>query len=111
MNKTKINKESIEQILIPTGWRNNISEEFMVHLRDANLEWMEEYKSPKGRYTLTKSTYSNLCDENGFGWNLHVDNSRMESLASCSVEYIEQIIAIMEIYKEYQIYGSGKVFM
>ena len=47
--------------------------------------------------------------ENGWGWNLHVDNSDMSSIASCDVEFIEQIQAIMEIYKDYRkrrIYGD-----
>lgn len=101
MNKTKITKETIEQILIPIGWKNHMTDEFKELLKDARMDWMEEYKSPKGRYALTRTNFSNLPDETGLGWNLHVDNSDMCSLASCSVEYIEQIIAIMEIYKDY----------
>jgi hypothetical protein len=44
---------------------------------------------------------NNMTLENGWGWNLHVDNSDMSSIASCDVEFIEQIQTIMEIYKDY----------
>jgi hypothetical protein len=50
---------------------------------------------------ISYKEYAQLCDETGFGWILQIDNSRHESLGVCCVEYIEQIEALMEIYKDY----------
>ena len=82
----KITKNLLETL----GWKKN------KHF-ESNI-----YKSPDGRYELQyNDNFSNLCDENGFGWVMHIDDSRHESLACCDVEYIEQIEALIEIYKDY----------
>lgn len=36
-----------------------------------------------------------------YGWNLHVDNGDMQTIASCDVEYVEQVEIIMNLYKDY----------
>lgn len=59
------------------------------------------YKSPDGRCELQYCRESNLCDETGFGWIALIDDSRHESLACCDVEYMEQVNALLEIYKDY----------
>ena len=88
---TKITITTIEEML---GWKDK--EDF------PQYEHLDvQYKSPDGRFNLSYTDYINLCDESGFGWNLHIDNSDFETLANCSVEYIEQVTAIMEIYKNY----------
>lgn len=56
------------------------------------------YRSRNHRYVL-QQTGNNIV--NNGGWNLHIDNSAFESLASCDVEYIEQIEALIDIYKNY----------
>ena len=50
------------------------------------------------RFELRK-TDNNVHYE--YGWNLHVDNSDMQTIASCDVEYVEQIEVIMNLYKDY----------
>ena len=88
---TKITITTIENIL---GWKDRETFPQYDHLN-------VQYKSPDGRFTLSYTDYVNLPDETGFGWNLHVDNSDFETLANCSVEYIEQVIEIITIYKNY----------
>lgn len=88
----KITKESIEEILIPKGWKKldlNFNDEF------------SRYVSQNGRYVLEETYCSNLCSEGEVGWGLHIDDSRMCGLAQCDVEYIEQVEALIEIYKDY----------
>ena len=87
----KITITTIEEVL---GWNNSETFPQYEHLN-------VQYKSSDGRFTLSYTDYVNLCDGSGFGWNLHVDNSDFETLANCSVEYIEQVYQIMEIYKNY----------
>lgn len=87
----KITITTIEKVL---GWNNSETFPQYEHLN-------VQYKSSDGRFTLSYTDYVNLCDGSGFGWNLHVDNSDFETLANCSVEYIEQVNQIMEIYKNY----------
>ena len=88
---TKIDIKTIEDVL---GWKDR--EIFPQH-EHLNVQ----YKSPDGRYTLSYTNYVNLFDESGFGWNLHVDNSVFETLANCTVEYIEQVNMIIDLYKNY----------
>lgn len=88
---TKITISTIEEVL---GWSNRDTFPQYEHLN-------VQYKSPDGRFTLSYTDYVNILDASGFGWNLHVDNSDFETLANCSVEYIEQVNQIMELYKEY----------
>lgn len=96
----KITKETIEQ-LIQSGWKDNISDDMKAAYKNMNMDWIEMYTSPDKRFILRKTRISNMCDKNGFGWDLHVDNSDMCTIATCAVEYIEQIYKIMEIYKNY----------
>lgn len=88
---TKITMSTIGEVL---GWKDNETFPQYEHL---NIQ----YKSPDGRFTLSYTDYVNLFDESGFGWNLHVEDSKYQTLANCSVEYIEQVNIIMEIYKNY----------
>ena len=88
---TKITITTIEEVL---RWSNRDTFPQYEHLS-------VQYKSPDGRFTLSYTDYVNLIDEYGFGWNLHVENSDFETLANCSVDYIEQVNSIMEIYKNY----------
>ena len=88
---TKINISSIEEML---GWTNKETFPQYEHLN-------VQYKSPDGRFILSYTDYINLCDDSGFGWNLHVDGSDFSTLANCSVEYIEQVKQIVDIYKNY----------
>lgn len=89
----KINKENLEAI----GFHLDENMTEMLKSIDSNYEY---YVSHNRRYIL-QSSVNNMTLENGWGWNLHVDNSDMSSIASCDVEYIEQIQSIMEIYKDY----------
>ena len=89
----KITEQSIEEILIPKGW-----EEVASTIIDCDLS---RYISKNKRYILEESPYANLCEEDELGWQLHIDDSRMCSLATCDVEYIEQVEALIEIYKDY----------
>jgi hypothetical protein len=50
---------------------------------------------------LCTTQNTNLTDETGIGWKLLVDNSKMESLGSLSVEYIEQVEQVMDLYGGY----------
>lgn len=87
----KITEESIKEHLISKGWKEII-----------NFEKTKIYKSPDGRCELEyNDNFSNLYDENGFGWLLTIENSKHESLACCDVEYMEQIFALIDIYKNY----------
>ena len=87
----KITIKSIKEHLISKGWKEII-----------NFEKTKIYKSPDGRCELEyNANFSNLCDEDGFGWAILIDNSKHESLASCDVEYIEQIFALIDVYKNY----------
>lgn len=88
---TKITITTIEEVL---GWK---SREVFPQYEHLNVQ----YKSPDGRFNLSYTDYVNLFDESGFGWNLHVDDSKFQTLANCSVEYIEQVITIMSLYKDY----------
>lgn len=36
-----------------------------------------------------------------YGWNLRVDNRNKQTIASCDVEYVEQVEIIMNLYKDY----------
>lgn len=90
----KINKENLEAI----GF--HLDKETTKMLK-SNIDTHYEYYVSHDRRYILQSSVNNMTLENGWGWNLHVDNSDMCSIASCDVEYIEQIQAIMEIYKDY----------
>ena len=58
------------------------------------------YYSPCKRFIVAKCNEgNNISHENA--WNLHIDNSDMQTLAYCDVEYIEQIQILMDMYKNY----------
>lgn len=83
-------------------WRNTMEDKLKELLADNNMGWMESFKSPCGRYSLMTTKNTNLPDpETGIGWNLHIDNSDFCTIGSLSVEYIEQVKQVMEIYKDY----------
>ena len=73
------------------------------HLSDQIKEHYPNYESyyyPGRRFTIGVSIWgNNLTGDKG--WTLHIDNSDMESIANCDVEFIEQIETLMTIYKNY----------
>lgn len=89
----KINKENIKKHLIDNGW----TDESYIN----NEIELICYKSPNKRYSLLKRPLYKEDNENIHYYILQIDDSKMCSLASCDVEYIEQINALIEIYKEY----------
>ena len=92
MNKTRITIESVAHLGFKEDkslYKNSIKE-----LYPNSVLLISEDK----RFSLTK-TDNNINYEHG--WNLHVDNSDMEGLASCDVEYVEQVEIIMNLYKDY----------
>ena len=92
MNKTRITIESVAHLGFKEDnslYKNNIKE-----LYPNFVLLVSEDK----RFSLTK-TDNNIHYEHG--WNLHVDNKNMESIASCDVEYVEQVEIIMNLYKDY----------
>lgn len=91
---TKITSESLNEI----GFH---LDEKMTEMLKSNINTHYEYYVSHDRRYILQTSINNMTLENGWGWNLHVDNSDMSSIASCDVEFIEQIQAIMEIYKNY----------
>lgn len=91
---TKITQESLNEI----GFH---LDEKMTEMLKSNVDAHYEYYVSNNRRYILQTSVNNMTLENGWGWNLHVDNSDMSSIASCDVEFIEQIQAIMEIYKNY----------
>lgn len=91
---TKITPESLNKI----GFH---LDEKMTEMLKSNIDTHYEYYVSHNRRYILQTSVNNMTLENGWGWNLHVDNSDMSSIASCDVEFIEQIQAIMEIYKDY----------
>ena len=97
--KTKITKDVIEEFFIDKmNWWDDAfcvpddnGEEFIVH----------SYTSPCKRYVLTRDKYSNICDESGVSWNLHIDNSDMDTIGNVSVNYVEEVVQIIDIFKDY----------
>lgn len=91
-NRIKITEGTIKSILIDIqGW----SEE-------SDFGIIHYFRSPCKRYVLQESDSTNLYDPHTMrGWNLHIDNSDMQSLASCDIEYMDQLFALMNIYGEY----------
>ena len=86
---TNINKETLNNIeFIETldDFVKNIYSEF------------EEYTYTDNRFILYKYPDSNLTNNS---YTLHIDNSDMQTIARCEVEYIEQIQTLIEIYKNY----------
>lgn len=60
------------------------------------------YYSPCKRFVITRcEDGNNISYRPEEAWSLHIDNSDMESIGCCDVEFIEQVIALMQIYKNY----------
>lgn len=89
---TEINKETLEAI----GFIFD-KEEF--EFFKPQFERISYY-SPCRRFVITKDNEGNNISYSN-AWSLHVDNSDMCTLASCQVEFIEQVLVIMELYKNY----------
>lgn len=90
---TPITRENLEAI----GFEYDSHQYDLV--KEIEPRW-ESYVSENKRYIVSKDPDgNNISYENA--WDLHVDNSDMDSIASCSVEYIEQIQQIIDIYKNY----------
>ena len=90
----KINRENLEAI----GFH---LDEKMTSMLKSNIDPNYEYYVSHNRRYVLQSSMNNMTLENGWGWNLHIDNSDMSSIASCDVEYIEQILNLIAIYKDY----------
>ena len=90
---TKITEESIKEHLISKGW---VKQEI-----DVFGKIVIQYISNCVRYKLIYSILSNLTPDDELGWQLHIDDSNMCSIARGDVEYIEQIFALIDIYKDY----------
>jgi hypothetical protein len=96
---TKITEDIIQKYFIEqmNWWDDAYSvpddngEELIVHY----------YCSPCNRYVLTRDSNSNICDETGVSWNLHIDNSDMDSIGNVSVNYVEEVNQLMDIFKNY----------
>ena len=62
----------------------------------------EMYESPCGRYILRRdkddSYFTNLSND---AWKLHIDNSDMQTIGNCDVEYVEQVRILIAVYKNY----------
>jgi hypothetical protein len=89
---TDINRKNLEEI----GFH---LDEKMTEMLKSNIDAHYEYYVSHDRRYVLQSCCNNIVP--GWGWNLHVDTSDMSSIASCDVEFIEQIQTIMEIYKDY----------
>ena len=96
---TKITEDIIREFFIEkmNWWDDAYSvpddngEELIVHY----------YCSPCKRYVITRDSYSNICDETGVSWNLHIDNSDMNSIGNVSVNYVEEVVQLIDIFKNY----------
>lgn len=98
---TPISKENIIKYLKPKGWHKYM-DDILEKLKEAEIYWFECYASKDNRFVLQTTQDSNLpTNSDGSGWNLHIDNSDMSTIANCSVEFIEQVETLMEIYKDY----------
>lgn len=89
----KITEQSIEKHLIPKGW---VKQEI-----DVYDKIIIQYISNCVRYRLSYSMLSRLVPDGELGWQLHINNSNMSNIASCDVEYIEQLETLIDIYKNY----------
>ena len=90
---TPINRENLEAIGFVYDY--GLSEEIR-----KQYPHYENYYSKCRRFNVKCGMWgNNLTGEHG--WNLHIDNSDMCSIAACDVEFIEQIQTLIEIYKNY----------
>lgn len=104
MLKTKITHEVIKEFLIDKmNWQDDAFDftEALGITDDGEKIIKHYYTSPCKRYLLTYDKHSNISDENGDGWNLHIDNSDMNSIGNVSVNYVEEIVQLIDIFKDY----------
>lgn len=92
MNKTRITTEAVACL----GFKedHHSSNTLVKEIYPDFLLLVSEDK----RFELRK-TENNIHSE--YGWCLHVDNSCMQTIAMCDVEYVEQVEIIMNLYKDY----------
>lgn len=96
---TKITEDIIQKYFIEqmNWWDDAYSvpddngEELIVHY----------YCSPCNRYVITRDSNSNICDETGVSWNLHIDNSDFDTIGNVSVNYVEEVVQLIDIFKNY----------
>ena len=67
------------------------------YVKEINPEFVE-YVHENLRFILHNYGYRNLSNNS---YTLHIDNSDMNTIANCEVEYIEQIQTLIELYKNY----------
>lgn len=92
---TKITPESLESI----GF--TFDKEEHEFFKIGNMTRFSYYSSCK-RFVVTRcEDGNNISYRPEEAWSLHIDNSDMESLGCCDVEFIEQIETLMQIYKNY----------
>ena len=102
MLKTKLTHEVIKEFFIDKmNWWDDAYDAYDVPDEDNKLSTLHYYCSPCNRYVLTYDKQSNICDENGDGWNLHIDNSDMNSIGNLSVNYVEEVVQLIDIFKDY----------
>ena len=92
MNKTRITIESVARL----GFKEDLAL-YNMGIKEVYPNFVLLVTEDK-RFELRK-TDNNIHYE--YGWNLHVDNRDMETIASCDVEYVEQVETIMNLYKDY----------
>lgn len=92
MNKTRITIESVARL----GFKEDLNL-YNMGIKEVCPDFVLLVSEDK-RFKLHK-TDNNVNYE--YGWNLHVDNSAMQTIASCDVEYVEQVETIMDLYKNY----------
>ena len=90
MNKTRISIESVAHL----GFKEDNS----TYVKEIFPDFVS-LRSEDKRVELRKTNNNNINYEHG--WHLHVDNSVMQTIAACDVEYVEQVEEIMKIYKDY----------
>ena len=90
MNKTRISIESVAHL----GFKEDNSS-YVKKIFPNFISLMTEDK----RCELRKTDNNNIDYE--YGWHLHIDNRDMQTIASCDVEYVEQVETIMNLYKDY----------
>ena len=90
MNKTRISIESVAHL----GFKENTGS----YIKEVFPNFISLISEDK-RFELRKTDNNNIDYE--YGWNLHVDNRDMQTIASCDVEYVEQVETIMNLYKDY----------
>ena len=108
-----IRNRKVEHTLLSKRHRVKLTEEVIVDLlkwRDDVIRGVDDdgteivvhfYKSPCGRFELTRDPYSNIALDCDGGWSLHIDNSDMSSIGHVSVNYVNEVYDIIDIFKEY----------